>query len=209
MSNEIKINGKMVAKVATVIKYVTINFVETINNTTTSTNQIPGMVLEKPTLAVTSTGNDNQYKYYKVLYSWKHQGVDAPMLVPNTEATYTSNFCNMKATNSKITLTLDEYDHQIQDKNFYIHADYPLYFKGQTNDGAIEKNVIIESTVLLDENNKYKMLIKIYINGVLVIPGTPKDFTVKVKIYKDYSCEKYIGYINVNVTMIKTTGPGE
>lgn len=53
------------------------------------------------------------------------------------------------------------------------------------------------------------MLMKIYINGVLVIPGTPKDFTVKVKIYKDYSCEKYIGYINVNVTMIKTTGPGE
>lgn len=115
----------------------------------------------------------------------------------------------MKATNSKITLTLDEYDHQIQDKNFYMYADYPLYFKGQTNDGAIEKNVRIESTVLLDENNKYKMLMKIYINGVLVIPGTPKDFTVKVKIYKDYSCEKYIGYINVNVTMIKTTGPGE
>ena len=54
MSNELKINGKMVAKVATVIKYVTINFVGTINNTTTSTNQIPGMVLEKPTLAVTS-----------------------------------------------------------------------------------------------------------------------------------------------------------
>ena len=71
------------------------------------------------------------------------------------------------------------------------------------------RNITFETTVLLDENNKYKMLMKIYINGVLVIPGTPKDFTVKVKIYKDYSCEKYIGYINVNVTMIKTTGPGE
>lgn len=69
MSNELKINGKMVAKVATVIKYVTINFVETINNTTTSTNQIPGMVLEKPTLAVTSTGmiiNTNIIKCYIV-----------------------------------------------------------------------------------------------------------------------------------------------
>ena len=69
MSNELKINGKMVAKVVTVIEYVTINFVETINNTTTSTNQIPGMVLEKPTLAVTSTGNDNQYKYMQNTYA--------------------------------------------------------------------------------------------------------------------------------------------
>ena len=186
-NDNLKIDGNDVTKIITVLKYVNINFSE--NNT----KQVPGSNLEVPFIDISNTKSDNDYKYYKVLYSWHHLGVDAPLLVPNVDTTYEANWCNIKATNSNITLTVDEYGHQFQSPSFYIISDEPLYFRGTTN----------------DEDNKYKMSLTIYINGVILTPGTPKNFVVKLLIYKDYSCSKYIGSININVTMIKPSGPGE
>lgn len=130
-------------------------------------------------------------------------------MVPNVDTTYEANWCSIKATNSNITLTVDEYNHQFQSPSFYIISDEPLYFRGETYDNAVKKNVKIDSVVLLDSNNKYKMTVNTYINGVVLVAGTPKNFVVKLLIYKDYSCSKYIGSININVTMIKPSGPGE
>lgn len=202
-NDNLKIDGKDVTKIIIVLKYVNINFSE--NNT----KQVPGSILEVPFIDISNTKSDNDYKYYKVLYSWHHLGVDAPLLVPNVDTTYEANWCNIKATNSNITLTVDEYGHQFQSPSFYIISDEPLYFIGATNDGAIQKDVKVNSVITNDEDNKYKMSLTIYINGVILTPGTPKNFVVKLLIYKDYSCSKYIGSININVTMIKPSGPGE
>ena len=205
MSNNLTINDKNIAKVITVLKYVNISFSETAD----STKQIPGTSLETPFIDVLSIGTDDDYKFYKLLYGWCHLGVDAPLLVPNVDTTYEANWCSIKATNSNITLTVDEYGHQFQSPSFYIISDEPLYFRGTTNDGAIQKDVKVNSVITNDEDNKYKMSLTIYINGVILTPGTPKNFVVKLLIYKDYSCSKYIGSININVTMIKPSGPGE
>lgn len=205
MGNNLTINDKNIAKVITVLKYVNISFSETAD----STKQIPGTSLETPFIDVLSIGTDDDYKFYKLLYGWSHLGVDAPLLVPNVDTTYEANWCNIKATNSNITLTVDEYGHQFQSPSFYIISDEPLYFRGTTNDGAIQKDVKVNSVITNDEDNKYKMSLTIYINGVILTPGTPKNFVVKLLIYKDYSCSKYIGSININVTMIKPSGPGE
>ena len=205
MGNNLTINDKNIAKVITVLKYVNISFSETAD----STKQIPGTSLETPFIDVLSIGTDDDYKFYKLLYGWSHLGVDAPLLVPNVDTTYEANWCSIKATNSNITLTVDEYDHQFQSPSFYIISDEPLCFRGETYDNAVKKNVKIDSVVLLDSNNKYKMTVNTYINGVVLVAGTPKNFVVKLLIYKDYSCSKYIGSININVTMIKPSGPGE
>ena len=205
MGNNLTINDKNIAKVITVLKYVNISFSETAD----STKQIPGTSLETPFIDVLSIGTDDDYKFYKLLYGWSHLGVDAPLLVPNVDTTYEANWCSIKATNSNITLTVDEYGHQFQSPSFYIISDEPLYFRGTTNDGAIQKDVKVNSAITNDEDNKYKMSITIYINGIVLTPGTPKNFVVKLLTYKDYSCSKYIGSININVTMIKPSGPGE
>ena len=65
-------------------------------------------------------------------------------MVPNVDTTYEANWCSIKATNSNITLTVDEYGHQFQSPSFYIISDEPLYFRGETYDNAVKKNVIME-----------------------------------------------------------------
>lgn len=200
MNNEIIINGQKAIKIVTVINYVNITFGDY------NTKQIPGTTLEKPSIDIQLIESNKTYNYYKVLYSWKYLGLDAPLIVPNNDTVYEPNFINIEATKETINIMWDKYE-QNQNNSFYITSIYPLYFKGETMDGIIKKDVRIERVTII-ENNKYKMTLNFHVNGITNLVSS-KEFNVMLSIYKDYSCTKYLGYINVKIKMYVTSGPGE
>lgn len=207
MSENLIINDSNVVKVVTILKYVTLTY----NGISpiVINRQIPGEIMEKPLVDVQHVSVDSNFKYYKVLYSWLHGSEDSPILVPSINGTYTPNWCNIRVSNFTLIISYDQYGGQHQDDTFNVYSDEPLYFKGETLDGAITRNVSITNPILVESSGQYRMPLTVNINGVVVLPGAPRDFTVKVSIYKDRICSKYLGYINIATQVANTSGPGE
>lgn len=206
MNNNLIINDENVAKIVTILKYVTLTFND---NIPIVRKEVPGEIMDKPFIGIINNGTDTTFKYYKILYSWLHGTEDAPIIVPNNDEIYNPNWCNIKVSNYTLNIFYDQNGNQHQDSTFNVYSDEPLYFKGETQEGGVTRNVKIRGPILLESNNKYRMPLSFIVNGVVVSPGIPKNFTVKVSIYKDRICSKYLGYINVSVKIINTSGPGE
>ncbi len=207
MSNNLIINDENVAKIVTILKYVTLTFTGIVP--VSISRQIPGEIMEKPFINIKSISEDSSFKYYNVLYNWLHESEEAPILVPSINEIYTPNWCNIKVSNFTLNICYDQYGGQHQDDSFYIYSDEPLYFKGETQEGNIVRNVSITNPILVESSGQYQMPLTFNINGVTVLPGSPKDFTVKISIYKDRICSKYLGYINILTKVTNTSGPGE
>ncbi len=206
MSNNLIVNDKNVAKAVTVLKYVTLTFNA---DTPIIKRQIPGEIMEKEFLDIKHKSDVTGFKCYDILYNWLHGNEEAPIIVPNVDETYTPNLRSIKVTNSEVVLSYNEYGYQNQSNSFYIYSFDPLYFKGETLEGTITRNVTVASSVLLESDTTYKISLTFNINGVEVISGTPKTFTVKLSIFKDRMYSKYLGYIEIKVKIINTSGPGE
>lgn len=206
MSSNLILKDKNVAKVVNVLKYVTLTFN---GDTTITKKQIPGEIMEKEFLNIKYKEDDIDFKYYDILYSWLHGDVEAPIIVPSVDETYTPKWCSIKATNSEVMLSYNEYGYQTQSNSFCIYSPEPLYFKGETLDGAITRNVTVTSPMLLESDGRYKIPLTFNVNGVEVIPGTPKTFKVKLSIFKDRIYSKYLGYIEISVRITNSSGPGE
>ena len=205
MSDNLIINNKDVAKVVTILKYVTITFDEI----SIVRKAIPGEVIDVPTVDVIKKSTSNDQTIYQLLYDWKSGNVSMPILAPNTDKTYTPSWCIIKVPNENVNLVFSSSGTQTQSSTYLINSEEPLYIKGETMDGSIKRNVTVDNSISIANNNTYNLSLTFNINGIAVGLGTQKTYTVKLSLYKDRICSKYIGYINIIIKVTSSVGPGE
>lgn len=206
MNSNLIIKDQSVAKVVTVLKYVTLTFN---GDKQVIKRQIPGEITEKEKIDIKFVSQENVNNNYKILYNWLYNDIEAPLLVPNIDEDYYPNWCYMWVPVEAVLLYYNSSNYQTQEKDFIIRSTKPLYFKGETLDGNLVKNVSINRTIKTENENDFRVNLTFNIKDINVIPGSTKTFQVKLSIYKDHIFSKYLGYINISVKVTSTTGPGE
>lgn len=208
MNDNLIINDKNVARVLTVLKYVTLTFH---GDLTVVKKQIPGEVINAPVVDAqkdpVSDYNEN-YNYYYLLYNWEKGGLPMSLLVPNIDTDYDAYWCSIKVPKSELQIVYSTYD-QTQVGSYVINSQKPLYIRGETMDGSILRNVTINNNMTVASDNSYNLNLAFNINGASVAAGTSKIFDVKLSFYKDRICTKFIGLIYINIKLFNSTGPGE
>lgn len=204
-----QINNSNVAQIVKIIKYITLSFIDTYE-TIPSQQRVPGEFLEFFSIDpvyIQTIGNNKQYSLF---YDWVHNNVSMPLLVPNTNTTYTALRCEVLVPNGTINMSVNEYGGQTLDNLFRVICINPLYFTAVTSENNIDKPFAISQSIILDtQTNKYLHNLLFDISDANVVPGTPKQYVVRLSIYKDKLRSKYLGTISFTFELVKTTGTGE
>lgn len=208
MSNNIYINNSSVIKVVNVINKVNIEYY--VNGILKyDTYQSPGDLLTNYN-EIEFVGSVGSNKKYNIIYSWKNGNVDMPLLVPEYYEAYSANVCELLVPADDILILYEDGEQFMDDNEFTMNSQEPLYFSAYTlTDGSIKK-VSINSIISYSQStNIYEHTASFFINNPIYQGGAPKTYEVVLKIYKDHLKTKYLGSINLSIILSDTFGPGE
>lgn len=191
------------------INYVDVSFVYNPSRTIIIT-QIAGseMVIPQPD-NYTSYTIVNSRRKYQILYNWISGNSNIPLLVPNNDISYSAFYCDVDIPNSQIIIDYDEQEGQSMATSFTLVSDYPLYFRGTTEENNIKKDVFIDSVCSIRSDGRYEHQMDFTVSNADVEAGGQKEYDITMKLYKDLICSKCLGTITINVKAISTIGPGE
>lgn len=197
-------------KIVTIVKYVTITF------------NFPSGDFEIMRLIPGSNFSDHlpikemylddyiDHKFfYQAVYEWVSNNVPIPLLVPNTNKTYSADICNIEFPDSAAVINYSQTGEQVTASEYKVYSDFPLYFTGVTSEGGIGKEVFITTSCSINDNGRYQYKLHFYVSNAVVVPGTPKSYLTTISLFKDYICSKYLGEVQITINIVSSAGPGE
>lgn len=208
--NNINTTNPDIARVVTIVRYVDINF--NVNNVLYESHHlIPNTLLETPIHEPIYLGISNSKKRYNVIYDWTYNNVSYPILVPDINTTYQASLILLTIPDEQAHILCDSYGKQRMGSFYNLTFTYPLYFKATTIeiDSDIEKEVLVDPTYVVNQDNTYTHQMNFVITDPILIPGIPKNYTITLELYKDLLKTKYIGSITLSANISSTITPGD
>ena len=195
-------------KIVTIVKYVTITFNFPSGDHETM-RLIPGSNFSDylPIKEMYLDDCIDHKFFYQAVYEWVNNNVPIPLLVPNTNKTYSADICNIEFPDSAAVINYSQTGEQVMASEYKVYSDFPLYFTGVTSEGGIDKEVFI--TTSCTNNGRFVYSLQFYVSNAIIVLGTPKSYTTTISLFKDYICSKYLGEVQITINIVSSAGPGE